>query len=205
MPINVEDHSKLPAPAHLENMSADDMLGILAASDPSAAFRAWAKQKLPSSLFDDDLDAAVPVELDPLRRYDLQTTFLHRIRRRSRILAQMRFNLERPVWGHQALEWRLRGLLGVEPLADRFLREFETSDEDAEESLLTLADFLIVLRDVEYKSSDGCMPVTEFNQVFRPFLQGLAERHSQRVSERKSVVSEDVMKFWLRVVARCQE
>ena len=117
----------------------------------------------------------------------------------------MRFNLERPVWGHQALEWRLRGLLGIEPLADRFLREFETSSEDADEVLLTLADLLIVLREVEYKSGDGCMPVTEFNQVFRPFLRGLAERHSQRVSERKSVVSEDVMKFWLRVVARCQE
>jgi hypothetical protein len=205
LPINIEDHSKLPAPSHLENMSADDMLGILASSDPSAAFRAWAKRTLHSSDFDDDLDAAVPVELDPLRRYDLQTTFLHRIRHRSRVLAQMRSNIERPVWGRQALEWRLRGLIGVEPLADRFLREFEASSENANESLLTLADFLVVLREVDYKPDDGCLPAMEFNQIFRLFLRDLAERHSQRVSARQSFVSKDAMKFWLRVVARCQE
>jgi hypothetical protein len=52
----------------------------------------------------------------------LQTTFLHRIRRRARILAQLRSNLQRPVWGPLALEWRLRGIVGVEPLADRLVR-----------------------------------------------------------------------------------
>lgn len=204
LPINVEDQSKLPPPTHLENMSADDMLGILASTDPSAAFRAWAKRQQLPSQFDDDLDSAVPAELDPLRRYDLQTTFLHRIRRRSRILAQMRLNLERPLWGRQALEWRLRGLVGVEPLADRFLREFETSNGNSNEALLTLADFLIVLREIEYKSGDGCMSKTEFNEVFWPFLRELADRHSLRVCARRSAVSEDAFGFWLRVVARCQ-
>jgi len=205
LPINIEDHTKLPAPTHLEGMSADDMLGILASSDPSAAFRAWAKRTLPSSIFDDDLDSATPAELDPLRRYDLQATFLHRIRNRSRILAQMRSNIERPVWGQKALEWRLRGLIGAEPLADRFLQEFENTSENADEALLTLADVLLVLREVNYKASDGCMPVSEFNQVFHLFLKELVERHSQSVSARKGVVSEGAMKFWLQVVTRCQK
>jgi len=205
MHINVEDQNKLPPPTDLKNMSADDMLGILASTDPSAAFRAWAKRQQPSSPFDDDLDSAVPVELDPLQRYDLQTTFLHRIRHRSRILAQMRSNLERPVWGRQALEWRLRGLVGVEALADRFLGELETSNGKANEALLTLADFMIVLREIEYQAGDGCLSKAEFNQVFRPFLRELVERHARRVNDLRSVVSKDVIKFWLRVVARCQE
>ena len=161
------------APAQLEDMSADDMLWILAAADPSAAFRAWAKRQQPSDLFDTDLDSATPIDLDPLRRYDLQATFLHRIRRRARILAQLRSNLQRPVWGRQALEWRLRGLVGVEPLADRLVRELAGADGAADEALLTLADFLIVLREVDYQPSDGRLPKAEFERIFRPFLSEL--------------------------------
>ena len=39
LPLNVEDAHQLPPPARLERMSADDMLWILAAADPSAAIR----------------------------------------------------------------------------------------------------------------------------------------------------------------------
>ncbi|MGH9346992.1 MAG: hypothetical protein ACRD26_06965 [Vicinamibacterales bacterium] len=85
LPLNVEDRHALPPPSQLEHMSADDMPGILAAADPSAAFRAWAKRHERSEVFDDDLDSATPIDLDPLRRFDLQATFLHRIRRRARI------------------------------------------------------------------------------------------------------------------------
>ena len=87
LPLNVEDAHLLPPPARLEQMSADDMLWILAAADPSAAFRAWARDQQSPENFDADLDSATPVDLDPLRRHDLQATFLHRIRRRARILA----------------------------------------------------------------------------------------------------------------------
>lgn len=203
--INVEDERALPPPAHLESMSADDMLGVLASTDPSAAFRAWAKRQQPASPFDDDLDSAVPIELDPLRRYDLQTTFLHRIRRRARILAQMRSNLERPVWSRHALEWRLRGLVGVEALADRLLREFVDASGNADEPLLTLADFLIVLREIDYQPNDGSLPKGPFENIFRSFLRDLADRLTQEVHEHSGPISEHATKFWRRVVKRCQE
>jgi hypothetical protein len=185
-------------------MSADDMLGILAATDPSAAFRAWARRRLPSDIFDDDLDSATPIDLDPLRRYDLQATFLHRIRRRARVLAQLRSNLQRPVWGRQALEWRLRGMIGVEPLADRLVRELAGTDGAADEALLTLADFLIVLREVEYQPADGSLPRPEFERIFRPFLSELTETLSRRIDAHRARVSDDVLSFWERVVERCR-
>jgi hypothetical protein len=205
LPINVEDSRALPPPAQLEHMSADDMLLILAAADPSAAFRAWARRQQPSQLFDTDLDSATPIDLDPLRRYDLQATFLHRIRRRARILAQLRANLQRPVWGRQALEWRLRGLIGVEPLADRLVREFMRADGAADEALLTLADFLIVLREVDYQPSDGALPKAEFEKVFRPFLNELADRLGRQIGTHQERMSDDMMRFWKRVVERCRE
>lgn len=100
LPINIEDSRLLPPPTRLERMTADDMLGILAAADPSAAIRAWSRTQSQSSDFDEELDSATPIELDPLRRYELGSTFLHRIRRRARVLLQLRENLQRPVWGH---------------------------------------------------------------------------------------------------------
>jgi hypothetical protein len=204
LPLNVEDSRYLRPPAQLEHMSADDMLWILAAADPSAAFRAWAKRQLPSDLFDTDLDSATPIDLDPLRRYALEATFLHRIRRRARILAQLRSNLQRPVWGRQALEWRLRGLVGIEPLADRLVRELASADGAADEALLTLADFLIVLREVDYQPSDGSLPKVEFQKVFRPFLIELAGKLRVQVGTHRERISGEMTHFWERVVDRCR-
>ena len=200
----MEDGRDLPPPAQLEQMSADDMLWILAAADPSAAFRAWAKQQQPPDVFDADLDSATPIDLDPLRRFDLHATFLHRIRRRARILAQLRSNLQRPVWGRQALEWRLRGLIGVERLADRLVREIASADGAVDEALLTLADFLIVLRELDYHPSEGTLSKPEFERIFHSFLSELADKLRQEIDGHRSRLSEDVVAFWERVVERCR-
>jgi hypothetical protein len=149
--LNVDDPHQLPPPVELQSMSADDMLMILAASDPSAALRALAKRRQSAPTFDDEFDAATPTDLDPLRRYDLRTTFLRRIRSRARVLAMLRRNLERPVWSIQALQWRLDGFIGVRTLAERLTRDLTESNGQVDEALLTLADFLIVLREVAIK------------------------------------------------------
>ena len=204
LPLNVEDSRALPPPAKLEEMSADEMLWILATVDPSAAFRAWARRQQSSELFDEESDSATPPDLDPLRRYDLQETFLHRIRRRARVLGQLRANLERPVWSRQALEWRLRGLIGVEQLADRLARELTEASSATDEALLTLADFLIVLREVDYQPMDGALPKDQFDELFRPFLPEIVDRLAQQVHAEKDRLSVDVIGFWDRVVERCR-
>ena len=204
LPLNVEDRRALPPPAKLEEMSADEMLWILATVDPSAAFRAWARRQQSSELFDEEIDSATPPDLDPLRRYDLQATFLHRIRRRARVLGQLRANLERPVWSRQALEWRLRGLIGVEQLAVRLARELTEARSATDEALLKLADFLIVLREVDYQPMDGALPKEQFDELFRPFLPEIADRLAQQVHAEKDRLSVDVIGFWDRVVERCR-
>jgi hypothetical protein len=203
LPLNVDDSRHLPPPQRLEGMSADDMLLILAASDPSAAIRAWAREQDSFEQFDGDLDSATPIDLDPLRRYDLQATFLHRVRRRARVLAQLRCNLQRPVWSRQALDWRLRGMVGIAPLAERLVREFHTANGKSNEALLMLADFLIVLREVAYDDGDGGISKADFDRTFRPFLSELAGALSQQVESHRSQISEDLMLFWDRVVEQC--
>lgn len=202
--LNVEDAKQLPPPAALEKMSADDMLLILAASDPSAAFRAWAKSQQAEQPFDDELDAATPADLDPLRRYDLRVTFLHRIRSRARVLAQLRQNLQRPMWGTQALQWRLEGFIGIKPLAERLVRDIAQADGKADEAVLVLADFLIVLHEVEYEPVDGSLTKSTFNKMYRPFLSGLVGMLNEEVRPARSLIAPDVLAFWDRVVQRCQ-
>lgn len=203
LPLNVEDSRRLPPPVKLQNMTADDMLLILAASDPSAAFRTWGKRQGDGDASDDELDSATPIDLDPLRRYNLQTTFLHRIRRRARVLAQLRENLQRPVWGRQGLDWRLRGLIGVEALADRLVGEYRTADGRVDEALLTLADFLIVLREVDYAPTEASLPKAEFEKVFRAFLRELVGNLDAQVAQLPAQGSADVRDFWKRVLERC--
>ena len=203
-PLNVEDARQLPSPAAIDKMSADDMLLILAASDPSAAFRAWAKRQQPNESFDDELDSAMPVDLDPLRRYDLHATFLHRIRRRARVLARLRENLQRPAWSQQALEWRLRGLIGIEPLAMRLLRDLAAADGKVDESMLTLTDFVIVLREVAYQQVDGALGKAEFNRTYFAFLRELVDKLDAEIGPHRPRMPKDLMGFWNRVVQRCR-
>ena len=204
LPLNAENPEQLPSPPEVDQMLADDILWILAAADPSAAFRAWARGHQPSDTMDTDLDSATPSDLDPLGRHDLQATFLHRIRRRARIFASLRGNLQRPVWGRQGLEWRLRGMIGIETLAERLVRDVDSTEGRADEALLTLADFLIVLREVDYQPSDGALTKPEFEEVFRPFLRELSEELQGQIRARHPNVSADLMGFWQRVLEKCR-
>lgn len=205
LPINVEDARALPLPAGLERMSADELLRILAASDPSAAYRAWERRHRRSEDDDDDLDSATPIDLDPLRRHDLQATFLHRVRRRARVLAMMRANLQRPVWSRLALESRLRGMLGIQSLAQRWVRDFALTEGAIDEALLNLADFLIVLREVDYRPMEGAVSAAEFERTFRAFLADLAQQLRAEVEVHRARVADDLWAFWERVVDQCAE
>ncbi|MGE0466424.1 MAG: phospholipase D-like domain-containing protein [Steroidobacteraceae bacterium] len=204
LPLNVEDGRELPAPTILASMSADDMLAILAAADPSAAFRAWSSRHERSDEQEPGIDDATPTDLNPLRRHDIRETFLHRIRRRARVFAQMRVNLERPVWGRQQLEWRLHGMIGIEPLAQRYAREVENVSGDKGEALLTLSDLLMVLQEVDYKSTNGAMARDEFEAVYRPFLMTLAQQLDANVSTFGSTIDPEILGFWGRVVSQCR-
>jgi hypothetical protein len=207
LPLNVADAMALPEPSELREMTADDMLAIIAASDPGAALRAWARRHQPDDpTIDPDLDAATPIDLDPLSRYRLTDTFLHRVRTRAHVMADLRRFVERPAATEQMLDWRLRGLIGIRPLAEKFAAELETSapDRDPREALLTLADLLIVLREARYEPAEGAISRQRFTKIYQAFLAGLAADLDDRVRPRLVLVGADITAFWTSVVERCQ-
>jgi hypothetical protein len=209
--VNVVDARGLPAPKALEDMTADDMLAILSSSDPGAALRLWHRKRRrdadPQS--DPDLDTASTHELNPLNNYDLADTFLHRIRARARTMARLQHFVSRPATSVQALDWRLRGLMGIEPLALKFAAEFEAAADkrpgvDPRETLLTLADLLIILQDVRYEPAEGALTKSQFKQTYQPFLRDLAVRLDAMVGRQIDAMPEAIAGFWNRVVERCR-
>jgi len=207
LPLNVADAMGLPAPTELDAMSADDMLAIIAASDPGAAIRAWTiRHREPDHSIDDDLDSATPIDLDPLSRYRLGDTFLHRVRKRARVMVDLRRFVEKPAATEQVLEWRLRGLIGIKTLAEKLAAEFEAAGDtrDPREALLTLADLLIVLREARYEAAEGAISKVRFTRRYQAFLAELAEALAARVSARLEGPTRDVAAFWKSVVERCR-
>ena len=83
-------------------------------------------------------------------------------------------------------------------------RELVGAGSATDEALLTLADFLIVLREVDYQPTDGALPKDEFDELFRPFLPEIADRLAQQVHAEKDHLSADVAGFWDRVVVQCR-
>lgn len=203
--LNVVDQSLLPAPREIESMTAQDLLYILAASDSSAAFRVVARKRLAALEFDDELDSAVPPDLDPLRRYDLHVTFLHRVRRQARLLAAVRKNLERPVWSEQALQWRLGGMIGVRTLADRLAKGLTEPNGTPAEAVFNLADLLLTLADIDYREQEGAMSRRRFNGQLQKFLSELSAELSQRIKASENPIPTEVRQFWTRVRERCQK
>jgi hypothetical protein len=120
------------------------------------------------------------------------------------VFAQLKTNLERPVYGRQALEWRLRGMIGVEALAERWLQEVLKCEAGLDEGLLTLADFLIVLREVDYKQVEGSITNADFEREYSLFLSELSSGLAERIAEREHLVAPDLMTFWKRVVDECR-
>ena len=205
LPINVECPEDLPAPPEIQSMSADDLLRILAASDPGGALRAWTKSLHQSEDgFDKDLDSAEPADLDPLRAYSLANTFLHRVRNRARIFARLRQNLERPARTKQALLWRLEGFIGVRALADRLCAEAITSSTQAEEALLSLIDFIILLGEVNYSDELGTVTREQFDGIYLPFLADLVQFLDQSVQSDSARFGEALLAFWGRTIKQCQ-
>jgi hypothetical protein len=206
LPINVECPDDLPAPTEIQSMSADDLLMILAASDPGVALRSWTKTiQRSEDGFDEDLDSAEPADLDPLMAYSLANTFLHRIRNRARVFARLRQNLERPARTTQAILWRLEGFIGVKALAERLCAEALTTSTNAEEALLSLIDFMILLHEVNYSDEAGTVTRDQFNEIYLPFLSNLVRCLDQRVRSDSARFGSDLLAFWGRIIKQCQQ
>lgn len=201
-PVNVDNAHDLPMAREIAAMSVHDLIHILSAHDYSMAIRAWARRQT-ANPDDENLEDAVPAELDPLKRFRLQETFLHRIRTRARMLAGVRHNLQRPAYTEKVLRWRLEGIIGIKFLAEKIMAFTDNDSQKTIESVLELTDFFIMLNEVKYEHAPGAIEQAQFETIFQPFVHRLLETANVKIKQIQNQLPTGIRTFWTRTYNRC--
>ena len=145
-PVNVRDGASLPPLAELSDLPLEVLIEILTSAKPlHLALQRWLKRH--KSLGSDGPE----VPLDPHDRVDISMFLLQRTRRVSWALDALRTRLERPVASAEALDWRLRGPVGVQAISRAIIKEARSTEEGA----FLLAELMLELARVRPSEIPG--------------------------------------------------
>ena len=123
-PVNILTSAALPPPDELKDLSLDVLIEILTSAKPLyQTLERWLRRRKQDKIHEEG------ISLDPHKRVDTSSFLLQRTRRVSDALTGLRQRLERPVVSQQALEWRIRGPVGVMALAQAVGKEARSEQE----------------------------------------------------------------------------
>lgn len=164
-PLNVTDRAKLPPREELRDLSAEEILAVLAATRP--LHEALAITILSRGLA--KAAAGLGIELDPLKRYSSSGHLFARTREFSRALAGLRRHLSRPAPTLDSLRWRLESA----PWSPRFLARALLEDAGKPtalqgEAAFRLAELARTLSSIDWK----------------PLIDGLDHREARALIDR---------------------
>ncbi len=126
-PVNILSQASLLPPDELKDLPLEVLIEILTSAKPlQLAIARWLRHKRAQRKAGDTAEA---LAIDPHKRVDTSAFLLQRTRRVSWALTALRERLERPVVSEPALEWRLRGPVGVQALANAIGREAKSEAE----------------------------------------------------------------------------
>ena len=101
--------------------------------------------------------------------------------------------------------WRLEGFIGVRVLAERLCSEAMANADNTQEALLSLIDFTILLREVNYAGEAGALSSAQFDEIYLPFLRNLVRDLDRTVKADGSRFGKELISFWGRTVIQCQQ
>jgi len=169
--VNVLDKSLLPPPEEMKALSLEDLLQLVASSRPLRNTYAEIVRRAEK---DTASDGSV---IDPLKAFNSSGMLLQRIRRRSASLAGVERRLKQPLRSLEALDWRLRGTLGVETLATRLVEEAVENESLPGETLFFLAELALAVGRIQWRdfvSGDLLVEVEERVQMTLELLRSQA-------------------------------
>jgi len=126
-PVNILSQASLPPADELKDLPLEILIEILTSAKPlQLAIARWLRHKRAER---EAGDTGETLSIDPHKRVDTSAFLLQRTRRVSWALTALRERLQRPVVSEPALEWRLRGPVGVQALANAIAREAKSEAE----------------------------------------------------------------------------
>jgi hypothetical protein len=174
-PVTVDSQSSLPPPEELRNLPLDVLVDILTSARPLhrvEGLRRYLARRASGLAGDEAGTAEVAPELDPHRRVDTTRFLLQRTRRVGWALTRLRERLEQPVMTREALDWRLRGPVGVVALADALIRERRSEEEAA----FLIAELALELHRAVPRSAVGGLAAEEVRSALRQVARELLAR-----------------------------
>ena len=163
-PVNVRDCASLPPPAELSDLPLEVLIEILTSAKPlHLAVQRWLTRQKGHGT------GGPEVLLDPHERVDTSTFLLQRTRRVSWALDALRTRLERPVASGEALDWRLRGPVGVQAISRAIVKEARSSEERA----FLLAELMLELARVRPSEISGGLRSSEVKAGLREMIAEL--------------------------------
>jgi hypothetical protein len=163
-PVNVRDGASLPPPAELSDLPLEVLIEILTSAKPlHLALQRWLSRQRNTGAQGPEL------LIDPHERVDTSTFLLQRTRRVSWALDALRTRLERPAASGEALDWRLRGPVGVQAISRAIVKEARSAEERA----FLLAELMLELARVRPSEIPGGLRSSEIKAQLNAMIAEL--------------------------------
>lgn len=188
-PLNVTNPARLPPPEKLRDLPAEALIQALASTRPLHEGLATALERI-------ETGGAIPIELDPLRRYSSTGHLFNRTRRLSAALEALGRRLERPAGSMDVLEWRLRGAFGPRALATSLLREESGEARMEGEAAFFTAEIALTLSRVDWSKAATFLELDDVRVVVRTEL-----RHLRKLA-RAALMSDDRLRAYVERALR---
>jgi hypothetical protein len=169
-PVNVETLAALPPPAELRNLPLSVLLNVLASTRPlRVALETELRRQHRAHLKGED-------ELDPLKRFDSSGLLLHRVRHASAALWGLQQRLGRPLSGIEALDWRLKGTIGVQAIADGLIADVARGALRASEAGFLLGELALTVASVDWTAVSVRIDVTQVKRMVQSAVADIATK-----------------------------
>lgn len=170
-PVNVASTAALPPPSELKDLPLEVLIDILTAARPLHIVIGPGPTR-------GERDESKSESVDPHKQVDTTQFLLQRTRRISWALKALGERLERPVSTEQALDWRLRGPVGVMAVAEAVKREARSEEEQA----FLISELALEMARVKPGSAPGCLPAKRVGEAIQSVVAELRKLVPSRMS-----------------------
>ena len=177
-PVNIENAASLPPPEELKNLSLEMLIDILTSARPLyQVLKTWLKNKkmmMRGEQFKDPYD--------PHKRVDTSGFLLQKTYRVSTALNGLREKLQKPSTSEAALEWRLKGPVGVLEVARAITDEAKSQDEKA----FLLTELALEIARVKPNCGPGCLSAEIIKENLNKIICEIKQQAFENIQEASS-------------------
>ena len=192
-PVNVDRSGSLPPPDELKDLPLDLLINVLTSARPlHQVLKNWIMRKGRGENPARKSDVS-----DPHKRVDTSAFLLQKTYRVTAALWGLRQRLERPAMSIDAMEWRLRGPVGVTTVQNAILKEAQSTDEQ----VFLLTELSLELSRAKPKTAPGCLGIETTKGQIQGMLTELKAQVMEKLKDSPQALKDYVRSAFSEVVA----